>query len=301
MTGKIPFPSRAKYDSGIELSEKIRCQELKPQFPHHDYAGLLVDLAAELGQLPKSFNYFQENRIVTPFAFNSQWNEAMSRDLQEVHINSSKGNNISKFIVRSLENRKYSFQREIFNRLDNSSSFVNGNITFERIPSLSIDDKTIQDMCSTCAVSSSSASESEEKSPKSHLKEIETISEPDDRVFLLYRETGMIELPNKPGKPFEVNQYYIYYYNAKRDTLELFFTKRDNIMEIDYHFLSLRFQKQPGSGWIGRNEHLCIKDLYQATFLTQFNNFAIPNMSIEFEVQGPNKNYNSKTNLTLVE
>lgn len=298
ITQTVPMPPKEKYGKEIELATANRDQIMKPQFPHADYVGLMFDLASELKLIPSSMESISKYPFITPFTFNSQA-EAVREEIHEVMQDYEEGRNIPKIIIKALENANYSFHREIFNRLDNSFTYVNGTISFERIPSMPISDEQIQEMCSSCSISSSStvlpAGVDSYSSPSNQVD--------DDRIFLLYREKGMIELPNK--HKFEVNQHYIYHFNPHLNTLELFFCKRDNIKMIDYHFLSLRFSRKESSsssllnGWIGKNDHLCIDDLYQANFFFQFHHFFVKNFTIQFDVQGPSKDYTSITELTL--
>lgn len=262
----------------------------------------MFDLANELKLLPPSIESLSKYPFITPFTFNPQA-ESTREEIHEVIQDYEEGRNIPKTIIKSLENSNYSFRREIFNRLDNSFTYVNGTISFERVPSMPLSDEQILEMCSTCSISSSTLSNVVDNDSNELSNNNNHGTETDDRIFLLYREKGMIELPNK--QKFEINQHYIYHYHPQRNTLELFFCKRDNIEMIDYHFLSLHFSRKESSsspllnGWVGKNEHLCIKDLYQANFFFQFHHFFVKNFTIQFDVQGPSKDYTSITELTL--
>lgn len=301
ISGQVSFPSESKYEREIEISHQIREQSLRPQFPHNDYVGLLFDLAKESSHPLPSIETIKSNRIITPFSFSTD-EKMMNKVYDEIRGNAQKseqeGKYIPQVIISLLDGRRYSFDRQIVSRLDNSVTSVRGTISFHRIPSMPIPQDKIDEMCSTCSIKHSppTSSSTTTTTKKSDINDVG--DDDDDRVFLLYREQGILSLPN--GQSFEVNQHYIYHYHRERNSVEIFFAKRDNVQVIDYHFLSLQFEKKEGQGWLGQNLHPCVKDLYNADYLFSFNALEIDKIRIDFHVKGPSKDYSSFTQLSLL-
>lgn len=107
---------------------------------------------------------------------------------------------------------------------------------------------------------------------------------------VLYNENGLFEIA---GKELEVFRQYEYEY--KNDgVLEIYFVEYGKRAHL---FLSLKFSKQEGGYWIATNDHLCIQDLYSATFKIAFEGISATEIMMSYRVRGPNKNYESVTHL----
>jgi hypothetical protein len=308
----------------------IRKTQKDLQFPHSDYPGLLLDLASDLNLLPP-LETLKENRIVVPSLFNSKNRDLVNQQIKQLCDDLKKGKGISKNILSSVENHSYSFQRTITNYLDeNSVTTVNGTVSFQRIPFMPLSDEKIHSLISSCSVPTTDKTTERNEQSKQGSSDglvLEDIRVVDDRLFLLYKEEGKLSLPN--GQSFDVSQNYIYYYNSFNDCMEIFFCHRDNPSIIDYHFLTLKFEKkevnknndnnnndnnnndktenadktdtkEQENGWIGKNDHLCINDLYKANYLFQFQGLELPDIMIDFHVKGPKKDYLSSTKLQLL-
>ena len=80
-----------------------------------------------------------------------------------------------------------------------------------------------------------------------------------------YREDGVFLLPN--GR--EIDVFREYEYAVNREDLEIYFVEEGNRAQL---FLGLKFQPQLREGcWEATSDHLCIKDLYSATFKIKFD------------------------------
>ena len=118
-----------------------------------------------------------------------------------------------------------------------------------------------------------------------------------------YREDGVLQLPN--GKQMEV--FREYEYTVGNNALELYFVEGG---ERTYLFLSLRFQPQTTVGetndgttgdnddWVATSDHLCVKDLYKGTFRIALQGATASQVTMTYQVQGPNKDYEAVTILT---
>lgn len=301
ISGQVSFPSENKHEKEIEISRQIREQSPRPQFPHNDYVGLLFDLAKESGLPLPSIEAIKSNRIITPFSFSTDQataNKVYDEIRENAQQSEQEGKYIPQVIISLLDGRRYSFDRQIVSRLDNSVTSVRGTISFHRIPSMPIPQEKIDEMCSTCSIKNSPTTSSSTTTTTKKSENNDVSDDDDDRVFLQYREQGILSRPN--SQSFEVNQHYIYHYHKERNSLEIFFAKRDNVQVIDYHFLSLQFEKKEGQGWLGQNLHPCVKDLYNADYLFLFNALEIDKIQIDFHVKGPSKDYSSFTQLSLL-
>jgi Family of unknown function (DUF6314)/Flavin-binding monooxygenase-like len=105
---------------------------------------------------------------------------------------------------------------------------------------------------------------------------------------LRYREDGFLELPN--GNRLEVFREYEYMLRA--DLLNIHFIENG---EPAHLFLSLRFQKGSNSTWTATSDHLCINDLYKGDFSIKFDGLSATEVSMTYNVKGPNKDYESAT------
>lgn len=119
---------------------------------------------------------------------------------------------------------------------------------------------------------------------------------------LLYAEQG--ELRTQKGLTLKANRKYIYRYSADEEKISAWFVKEDTKQNdgnevIDYLFHDLEIQRE-GSGWTGRGEHLCEKDMYWAYY--DFRLAKDPNeckeldvFGLRYKVLGPDKDYTSDT------
>jgi hypothetical protein len=118
---------------------------------------------------------------------------------------------------------------------------------------------------------------------------------------VLYREDGLYEL--SPTQTIEV--YREYEYEVKHDVLEIYFVEGGR---RTYLFLSLKFvpdttptssidnDDDDGGYWVkATSDHLCIKDLYSATFRVKLNGISATEIIIKYRVKGPSKDYESTT------
>jgi hypothetical protein len=61
----------------------------------------------------------------------------------------------------------------------------------------------------------------------------------------------------------------------------------------------LKFTQQNDEGyWVATSDHLCIKDLYKATFQVKLDGLVATEIIMTYRVKGPAKDYESTTILT---
>ena len=114
---------------------------------------------------------------------------------------------------------------------------------------------------------------------------------------VLYREDGVYEF--SPTQKFDV--FREYEYEVKDDALEIYFVEGGKRAHM---FLSLKFvptvEEEGGQCVKATSDHLCIKDLYSATFRVRLNGLSASEIIIKYRVKGPAKDYESTTILTPV-
>ncbi len=110
--------------------------------------------------------------------------------------------------------------------------------------------------------------------------------------YLLYKEEGKLKMPN--GYEFDASHYYVYHYNFDQDTLDIFFSTVGKPEVIDRPFISMGFSPTP-DGWESKAYHLCGCDNYNAKYFFQFQGLSIPTFEVLFDVEGPQKDYQSTT------
>lgn len=115
--------------------------------------------------------------------------------------------------------------------------------------------------------------------------------------YLLYKEEGKLMLPN--GQEFDTSHYYVYHYNAEKDTLDIFFSTVGKPEVIDRPFITMSFIPT-SQGWESKAYHLCGCDNYNAKYIFSFQGFSIPSFQVQFDVDGPEKNYRAETSFDIV-
>ncbi|CAM4782547.1 unnamed protein product [Rotaria magnacalcarata] len=110
---------------------------------------------------------------------------------------------------------------------------------------------------------------------------------------LLYKEQGNLNLPSQI--PLDVTQKYIYAYDTDNDLLSVYFVDNNNERGSLFHTISFQSKHSSDDGWIANGQHLCSQDHYSASYLFVFNGINLSRFEIEYIVEGPAKDYTSKT------
>lgn len=271
----------------------------RPQFPHGDYLGQMLDLYYKLHRkLPSRLNESYEGLPVIPGALLDPTEQANIHakdpvnDMKQIIDRFRSGWLLSRNIIDSLAyTKRYKFNRVIVDHLNGEQvTNIEGHVNFTSI----------------------------------------------NRQFrrLLYHEEGKMYLG---GRSYDVSQNYVYEYNKEKDTLDISFSKVGAPEEIDRPFISLTFFKgnedndqvcnsvQCGSAsddilqqpmyqdalasivedsesetgfWVSRANHLCGEDLYRARYAFAFQGLKVATLRIVFEVRGPSKDYRAVTILS---
>lgn len=115
--------------------------------------------------------------------------------------------------------------------------------------------------------------------------------------YLLYKEEGKLTMAN--GVEFDASHYYIYHYNTQQDTLDIFFSTVGKPEVIDRPFISMTFVPT-SEGWESKAYHLCGCDNYNAKYLFSFEGLSIPRFRVNFDVEGPEKDYIAETEFRII-
>lgn len=256
-------PTEKAIAEALEESQSIRdsSSSCAPQFPRYDYIGFMDSIASQLDAVPTGENG-PKGAVVSP-PFYQSTEEITSKCKAAINQEFLDGGsaNMARLALSALMG-KWSFRRSItqFNAPSNSPQKVTGVIDFSHIgPPAKEEDSSIDEV-------------------KQEWNSV------------LYNENGLFQVA---GKELEVFRQYEYEYKDD-GILEIYFVEFGKRAHL---FLSLKFSKQEGDYWIATNDHLCIEDLYSATFKIAFEGISAREIIMSYRVRGPNKDYESVTHL----
>lgn len=261
------------YQSALEKCHSIRSTKPRAQFPHFDYTGYMDTLATlcSRGEYPK-FNTNTGDVVVPSFyQRDGELAQKCKVELQKEIERGQDGSRMPKLVLQSILGQ-YTFDRRIVHLQTSKVERVSGTVKFSKY-------------------SKAASSTSGEEDASSHL--IAKTDNNDNPV--LYREDGLYEF--SPTQKFEV--FREYEYETKYDALDIYFVEGG---KRTYLFLSLKFvpetstRNADGSYWVkATSDHLCIKDMYSATFRVKMMGSAASEIVIKYRVKGPKKDYESTT------
>ncbi|KAH3955023.1 hypothetical protein HBH98_036080 [Parastagonospora nodorum] len=106
----------------------------------------------------------------------------------------------------------------------------------------------------------------------------------------LYIEDGSFVM--ETGLSFPATRRYIYRYNEVTDKISAWFAEDDG-ETVGRLFNTWDFEEPSSSfvGWVARGHHWCDPDTYKATCEFRFKGATLEGFSIEYDVEGPNKDY----------
>lgn len=270
MCGKLSL-SGEQIQSAIMASKSIRNASPRAQFPHFDYPGFMDSLSQLCFSSECPTYNVNIGDVVVPSFY--QPDEDLSRscqsEIEEEIRRGQDGSRMPKLVLKSILG-KWSFDRHIVHLQSRKVERVYGTVKFSKYrDSLDPD----------------------------NAEELSRINDTEDNP-VLYREDGWYEIT--PAQKFEVFREYMY--ECRGDTLEIFFVEGG---ERTYLFLSLKFVPETTSetasshddgAWVeATSDHLCIKDLYSATFRVKLSGSSASEIIIKYRVKGPNKDYESTT------
>ena len=264
-------------EMALEHSRIRRSHVPRAQFPHFDYVGFM-DMLSQLcsgGEYPK---YNTDTRdMVAPGFY--QPDEEIARKCgseirHEIQLGQD-GSRVPEVVLQSILG-KWSYDRIIVHQQTNKVERVFGTVKYSKYWERS-------------APSDDGDGNGEGDDRFSDA----TASNP-----ILYREDGVYEF--SPTQRFDV--FREYEYECKHDALEIYFVEGGKRAHL---FLSLKFVPETISDrvassdcgyWVkATSDHLCIKDLYSATFRVKLNGMSASEIVIKYRVKGPAKDYESTT------
>lgn len=119
--------------------------------------------------------------------------------------------------------------------------------------------------------------------------------EEDVGMEYLYIEDG--EFKTDSGFGFRATRRYVWRYDEQKESLSVWFAKPDDPKRADYLFHEIEFLQPQGGrekGWSAKAGHLCIDDYYDVKYNFAFEAVNLKNWSIEYMVNGPQKDYTIK-------
>ncbi|KAL3823695.1 hypothetical protein ACHAXA_007266 [Cyclostephanos tholiformis] len=262
--------------SALMASEAIRKATPRAQFPHFDYIGYM-DTLSQLcyqGDYPR-YNLQVGDAVVPTFY---QPDDGLSQqclsDIEKELFLGQDGSRTPRMVLQSILG-KWTYDRHIVHMQTRKVERVYGTVKYSKYwcrsnPESKNDDNAV---------------------------EFFSVNDTEDKP-VLYREDGLYELT--PTQKFEVFREYEYV--CKNDVLEIYFVEGGRRAHL---FLSLKFVPETipvsnsladESFWVrATSDHLCVKDLYSATFRVKFNGLSASEIIIKYQVKGPSKDYESTT------
>lgn len=287
MSGNIYLKAQ-QLQSAVKASEAIRFATHRPQFPQFDYPGFMDTLfqlcCLQKGDYPT--HNVQIGAAVVPTFYQADENlsQLCLKEIKEEVTLGQDGSRLPKVVLQSILGN-WTFDRNIIHFQTRKKERVYGTVTYRKYRSRSVPEPSPLGMYALSTQNNDNANFS---------------AADDTRVnSVLYREDGLYEL--SPTQTIEV--YREYEYECKHDVLEIFFVEGGR---RTYLFLSLKFvpdTTQTSSTlddddgyWVkATSDHLCIKDLYSATFRVKLSGISATEIIIKYRVKGPSKDYESTT------
>ena len=258
---------KEQYQTALENSRCIRASDPRAQFPHFDYLGFM-DTLSELcfrGEAPKYSIDKGDSVVPTFYQTDDKLSERCKSGIQQEMQRGQDGSRMPKVVLQSILG-KWSFDRNIIHLQTKKTERVYGTVKFSKYWERGTTD-----------------GEDKTTDPKHNP--------------VLYREDGVYEFT--PTQKFDV--FREYEYEVGHDTLEIFFVEGGKRAHL---FLSLKFVPETtednsssnGGHWVtATSDHLCIKDLYSATFRVKLSGLTASEIIIKYRVKGPAKDYESTT------
>lgn len=270
MSGSVSIDDET-YKSAMTASESMRKSSPRAQFPHF-YPDLMDTLVRVLNQDVGPPDCEGELGIVVPplYQRDESLREKCQLDLEREIKHGQDGSLMPKLVSEAILGR-WSYDRTIVHLQSAKMERVSGTVKYSKYWTRDSDD---------------------DDDNKSSL-----FDKP-----ILYREDGVYEF--SPTQKFDV--FREYEYEVKDDALEIYFVEGGKRAHM---FLSLKFLPETvavdeatassGEYWVkATSDHLCIKDLYSATFRVKLNGLSASEIIIKYRVKGPAKDYESTTILT---
>ncbi|KAL7530313.1 hypothetical protein ACHAXR_003419 [Thalassiosira sp. AJA248-18] len=276
MSGTLSLEEE-QYQSALKTSRVIRSSTPRAQFPRFDYVGFM-DTLSQLcyqGDYPK-YNREKGDLVVPTFYQpDDELSQKCQSELQQEIQRGQDGRRMPKVVLQSILG-KWSYDRHIVHLQTGKVERVYGTVKYSKYWERSSTDDDDDD--------------------DGNADEMFRDDTKDNPV--LYREDGVYEF--SPTQKFDVHREYEY--EVKNDALEIYFVEGG---KRTYLFLSLKFvpettaqQKSSTDDgyWVkATSDHLCIKDLYSATFRVKLNGLSASEVIIKYRVKGPAKDYESTT------
>lgn len=274
LSGTLPL-GEEQIRSALETSRTVRTSAPRAQFPHFDYPGFMDTLSQLCYQddCPKYNMDAGDAVIPTFYQTDDELSQKCQSEINEEIRLGRDGSRMPKVVLQAILG-KWSYDRNIVHLQTRNVERVYGTVNFTKYWERSSDDD-------------------ENDGDAGDLFSLDTRDNP-----VLYREDGWYEF--SPTQKFEV--FREYEYECKHDALEIYFVEGGKRALL---FLSLKFVPDTTSEarssnddgyWVkATSDHLCIKDLYSATFRVKLNGLSASEIIIKYRVKGPSKDYESTT------
>ena len=266
MSGTITLEEE-QIQYALKTSQSIRSSTPRAQFPHFDYPGFIDTLSTlcyQNGECPKYNTAVGDMIVPTFYQDNDELSQQCKVEIEDEVKKGQDGSRMPKLVLGSILGQ-WTYDRNIVHLQTRKVEHVYGTVKYSKYWDRSTDDDDDEDG-------------------------------PRDVNNIQYREDGVYELT--PTQNFDV--FREYEYGINNDALEIYFVEGGKRALL---FLSLKFSPEDNISssdddgyWIKAcSDHLCIRDLYSATFRVKLNGLSASEIIIKYRVVGPSKDYESTT------
>jgi len=268
MSGTITLEEE-QIQSALKTSQSIRSSTPRAQFPHFDYPGFIDTLSTlcyQNSECPKYNTAVGDMIVPTFYQDNDEQSQQCKVEINDEVKKGQDGSRMPKLVLGSILGQ-WTYDRNIVHLQTRKVEHVYGTVKYSKYWDRSTDDNDDEDEL------------------RDELRDVTR-----------YREDGIYELT--PTQNFDV--FREYEYEVNNDALEIYFVEGGKRALL---FLSLKFTPEDNISssdddgyWIkASSDHLCIKDLYSATFRVKLNGLSASEIIIKYRVVGPSKDYESTT------
>lgn len=124
-SNRVPIPSVAEQEIGLDVERRVRAQEFRPQFPHGDYVGMINDFTREMiGLIPST-----TMDIVVPAQYRpNEPDQFVLNEIDSICKAAKQGRFIAGVVICSLQESKWTFERRVKDR--STEDIIQGEAQF---------------------------------------------------------------------------------------------------------------------------------------------------------------------------
>ena len=282
-SGALTWPSREEMKQGIAAEKRMRDMRPRPQWPRGDYVNFGSDLAVTLGLTLPPVNTKTSKRSLTPNDVFVPSHFVKPAWLQQFRSHESAIpsllDSLNTTLIQSANSGLFvaaAIFRSLHGHWSLSRFYASRRPEYPSGPSVG----------------------TAEFSPRKASAKPSSATSLGAKIEYLYSETTT--LTTSSGLQLQGTQQYIYTYDEGNDQLEVFFAKREEGFALDYLFHQVHLVSKPDPAgkrapWHATSSHFCSPDNYKVTYEFYFRGSDLDKWKIEYDVNGPKKDYTMQT------